>query len=326
MRAMGVDARVLNLEEIRDAFERHHPDTGVPTVYAHAKEHAPASCATTMCGDRDRQRLGRMDGARQRCAVGGARLLRAGLRALLLCAGEAHLWTAWKSYSRFPELVRLTKTEWNRATVEEHLGVGSTIVGPSVDIDLFCPRPRRDGDVPERPLRVAAMIRPQTPRRQAALTMEVLGEFARAHEDVEIVLFGTSSDDPEFLALPHEFAWRNAGMLVRPELASLMNEIDVFADFSSFQAMGLAALEAMASGAAVIVPKRRSTSFARHDVNSLVIDTSTAASCRAALERLHGDRGLLGRLAERATEDACAHHAEGAAHRVLAALFPSNHR
>jgi glycosyltransferase involved in cell wall biosynthesis len=114
---------------------------------------------------------------------------------------------------------------------------------------------------------------------------------------------------------------------VRPELASLMNEIDVFADFSSFQAMGLAALEAMASGAAVIVPKNGgATSFARHDVNSLVIDTSTAASCRAALERLHGDRGLLGRLAERATEDACAHHAEGAAHRVLAALFPSNHR
>ena len=125
-----------------------------------------------------------------------------------------------------------------------------------------------------------------------------------------------------FQALPREFACRNAGVLRRQELASLMNEIDLFVDFSSFQAMGLAALEAMACGAAVIVPKNGgATSFARNDVNSLVIDTSTADSCRAALERLVGDRDLIARLGHRAMFDACQHHAERAAFRMLDNLF-----
>ena len=241
--------------------------------------------------------------------------------------GSDAYWTAWKSYTRFPDTVRLTKTEWNRAIVEEHLGVDSVIVGPSVDIDLFCPRPRRDGDGKSRPLRVAAMVRPQTPRRQAKLTMEVLAAFQQAHDDVEIVLFGSNVEDPAFLALSHDFAWRSAGVLVRQQLAALMNEIDLFVDFSSFQAMGLAALEAMASGAAAIVPRNGgATSFAQHEVNSLVIDTSTAESCRAALERLHDDRALLARITDRGMDDACTHHAEGAAHRILATLFPASNR
>ena len=125
------------------------------------------------------------------------------------------------------------------------------------------------------------MIRPpDQPRRQAKLTMEVLGDFQHAHRDVvEIVLFGTDEEDPMFQALQREFAWRDAGVLRRQELASLMNEIDLFVDFSSFQAMGLAALKPMACGAAVVnYPDGGATSFARNDVNSLVIDTSTADS------------------------------------------------
>ena len=326
MRAMGVDARVLNLEESREGFERGHPENGVPIVYAPSRERVAQQLAgfdaviATAHGSVEWMQLS---------AVHPPATVRAyyvqDFEPFFYPPGSESYWSAWRSYTRFADLVLLTKTEWNRATVQAHVGADCAVVGPSVDIDLFCPRPRRDGSRPERPLRVAAMIRPQTPRRQARLTMEVLGDFQRAQGNaVEIVLFGCDSDDPAFLELPSQFAWRNAGVVTRPQLASLMNEIDVFADFSSFQAMGLAALEAMATGAAVIVPKNGgATSFARHEANSLVVDTSSAEACRGALERLFQDPGLTSRLREAALEDACGLHPEGAAYRILEKLFPA---
>lgn len=328
MRQMGIDARILNLEGTRPLFEGRHPDTGVPALYVSAKhrvaEHLSKFDAVIATTNDSVEWMTLPEGR-----PGPVRAYYVqDFEPFFYQPGSEAYWTAWRSYTLFSDLVRVTKTEWNRKTVESHLGVDSAIVGPSVDIDLFCPRPRRDGSWPDRPLRVAAMIRPQTPRRQAKLTMEVLGAFQRAHADeVEIVLFGIDSADPMFTALPTDFDWRSAGLITRPQLASLMNEIDVFADFSSFQAMGLAALEAMACGAAVIVPQNGgATSFAEHEVNSLVIDTSTAEACLAALERLRSDRALAQRLGDRALEDACRCHAERAAYRILDKLFPQGDR
>ncbi len=85
---------------------------------------------------------------------------------------------AIESYLLFPDLVRFTKTEWNRQAVLQNIGVDCHVVGPSVDIDTFRPRPRKDPDWPARPLRVAAMIRPSTLRRQPALTMQVLRQIS----------------------------------------------------------------------------------------------------------------------------------------------------
>ncbi|HXU70228.1 MAG TPA: glycosyltransferase [Polyangia bacterium] len=324
MRAMGVDARVLNLDEMRVAYEQHYADTGVPVQYVAGKERASSALrdvdAVIATANTSIEWM-TLPGGAERSSLVRAYYIQ-DFEPFFYSPGSDGYWTAWKSYTRFPDLLRLTKTEWNRATVQTHLGVDSTIVGPSVDIDLFRPRPRRDGDWPARPLRVAAMIRPQTPRRQAKQTMEVLASFARAHADVEIVLFGVDNDDPLFTALPSDFAWRNAGVLRRQQLAALMNEIDLFADFSSFQAMGLAALEAMSCGAAVIVPRNGgATSFAEHEVNSLVIDTAKPEACLAALERLTADSALIARLSARAVADACRYHPEGVAHRILETLF-----
>jgi O-antigen biosynthesis protein len=89
--------------------------------------------------------------------------------------------------------------------------------------------------------------------------------------------------------------------------------------------MGLTALEAMASGAAVIVPQKGgSISFARPDTNALMADTTSEAACWAALVRFIEDDDLRRWLRRRAIYDACRFHPERAAHQLLRVLFPAS--
>lgn len=231
---------------------------------------------------------------------------------------------AWRSYTRYPGLVRITKTHWNADIIKREIGVDCAVVGPSVDLDLYRPRPRERA-WPEAPLRIAAMIRPNTPRRQPGLTMEVLRELERAHgANVELTLFGCASDDPGFLSLPRDFRWRNAGVLAPPQLASLLSETDIFVDFSAFQAMGLTALEAMASGATVIVPEAGgASSFVRPDRNGLIVDTTSSSACASALVRLVRDEALRRQLRQQALQDVASFFPERAAYAMLAALLPA---
>jgi len=167
------------------------------------------------------------------------------------------------------------------------------------------------------------MIRPSTPRRQAKFTMEILRKFKENNKNsVEIVLFGCESNDPEFQLLSKDFSWRHAGVLTRSQLASLLNEVDIFVDFSSFQAMGLTAMEAMACGAAVILPQEGgSNSFAVHEVNALIVDTRSSRLCLNAVERLHNDHDLRTRLQQQAIGDICKYPPERSAHNILMRVF-----
>jgi hypothetical protein len=107
---------------------------------------------------------------------------------------------ALRSYAAWPDLVRLTKTEWTRNTVQREAGVDCTVVGPSVEVDLFRPRRQRSGPWPERPLRIAAMIRPDSPRRQRPNNEVPLWRAAPAGR---VSLWARR--DPGFRALPHDF-------------------------------------------------------------------------------------------------------------------------
>lgn len=327
MRKMGVNARIVNLNRNRAVFEQGYPDCAVPVMYVEDQ-----SQVAELSGDFDAviatandtvYWLGNAPAGKKPPA-----------KAYYVQDFEPNFFSpdtpgfklAMGSYTEYSDLVRFTKTEWNRDTVKENTGADCVVVGPSVNVDLYRPRRRRDPDWPVRPLRVAAMIRPSTPRRNARLTMEVLREYHRAHgETVEIILFGCESSDPEFLNLSRDFVWRNAGMLTRPQLASLLNEIDIFADFSTFQAMGLTALEAMACGAAVIVPEQGgAASFAAHDQNALVVDTSSQEACVQTLKRLTLDEPLRTRLQQQALVDVCRFYPERAAYNILQAIFPTN--
>ncbi len=172
------------------------------------------------------------------------------------------------------------------------------------------------------------MIRPSSPRRGPRLTMEILRRLSHHYgERVAITLFGVSPADPGFADLPQDFDWQLAGMLETERVAALLGATDIFVDFSTYQAMGLTALEAMACGAAVIVPQKGGAgSFARDGENALVVDTSSAEACWRALRSLVDDEHLRARLRANAIRDACAFFPERAAFNILTVLFdpPAN--
>lgn len=324
MQEMGVDARILNLSCNRSMFELSYPNNTIPTTYVDRESQIPE-----LLGDYDAvvatlyQTVYWLEPN-----PSDERPLRGyyiqDFEPLFFSPTSEEFVSAWNSYTYYSDLIRFTKTEWNRDILQERIGVDCFVVGPSVDIDLFRPRPRKDPEWPERPLRIAAMIRPNTPRRAPELTMEVLTEIYRFHGNtIEIVLFGCHPDDPDFHRLACDFPWRHAGILTPTKMAFLLNEVDIFVDFSSHQAMGLTAMEAMACGAAVIVPSNDSgtNSFGVHERNCLMVDTRHQKDCVVTLQRLIIDSNLRSKLQRQAIFDICQFYPERAAYNILATIF-----
>ena len=319
---LGVDAQILNLPEHRSGFERSYPDPGVPVVFAAREEIATFGSEFDAVVATANHSVEWLVPLAEQGAPPVLGYYVQDFEPYFFPLGSSGHDRAWHSYDLIPGMRLFTKTEWNRAEVEERRSVPCRVVGPSFDSDIFRPRIEfSSGPV----VRIAAMVRPSTPRRQPELTMELLAElFNRRKERVEIILFGAEIADPAFVALaqPFSFPFRNGGVLTETKLALLFNHVDVFADFSAFQAMGLTALEAMACGAAVIVPaKGGASSFARNESNALLVDTSSRADCLAAMERLVDDRFLRRRLGRQAARDVLAHEPEEAAFRILEVLF-----
>ena len=172
------------------------------------------------------------------------------------------------------------------------------------------------------------MVRPSSARRSPELTMRLLRRLSHRYGDrVEINIFGVESRDPAWAALPQDFHWRLAGVISPAQVAMLLAQSDVFADFSTYQALGLTALEAMACGAAVIVPEAGGAiTYARHDYNALMVNTADENACWAALVRLVEDGEARGWLRRRGIYDACRFYPERAAYRILETLFAERDR
>ncbi len=323
MREMGVDVRIFNLVANRYGFEHGYPKLEIPVLYGE-KEHlvtlASGYNAVIATVNFTVEWLGHVTRQNGRPIRG---YYVQGFEPYMYSPGTEDYQIAWSSYTLFPDLVRFTKTEWTRQEVRKQIGVECTVVGPTVNIDLFRPRPRSGPEWPDRPIRIAAMIRTTTPYRGPKLTMELLRQASRRYGGrIEIVVFGTSLGDSGFAELPRDFAWSFAGVLTQEQVAHLLNEVDIFVDFSSHQAMGLTALEAMACGAAVIVPERGGAiSFARHEENSLVVDTSSREACWRALQCLIEDHHLRSRLQRNALVEIPSFFPERPAFNILNALF-----
>ena len=329
MQNMGVDVRIVNFKHHQLVFENSYPRNTIPVIYVETERHIS-------------ELLDKYDAVIatlyksvywiESFASGNSHPVKGyyiqDFEPYFFLENSDEFKVAWNSYIAYPDLVRVTKTEWNQQIVKEKIGVDSTVISPSINLDLYRPRRRKHSEWPNRPLRIAAMIRTHSPRRNPNLTMEILRKIHRTHGDyIEIIIFGTDSDNPDYRVLANtykDFKWRNAGVLTQSQLAFLMNEVDIFVDFSTFQAMGLTAMEAMACGVAVIVPQAGgASSFAKNEQNSLIVDTSSPEVCFAALERLVKDETLRSRLQQQAIVDICQYFPEQAAYNFLCALFPS---
>ncbi len=324
MRKMGVDVRLINLHRNRDAFQGSHPENDLPVIYVNSLSHAKGL-------------ISKFDAVVATVYNTVACLeplfpeTPPFIRGYYVQDFEPEFFDkeslayedAIRSYKLFPDLIRLTKTEWTRLKVLQETGVDCEVIGPSIDIDLFRPRRRKDLDWPNRPLRICAMIRPSTKRRQAGLTLDILSEIYRRHGvNIEIILFGCQMDDPELMHVKPDFPWKHAGILNRKQLAYLFNELDIFVDFSLFQAMGLNAMAAMACGVSVIVPlEGGSDCFASHEDNTLFVDSNSREACIDGLERLILGADLRHHLQQQSIHAICKYPPELAAYRFLSTLF-----
>ncbi len=168
-------------------------------------------------------------------------------------------------------------------------------------------------------IRIAAMVRPQTPRRSPGLTMDVLaalkGHFGGA---VEINIFGVRPDDQEFLALNRDFEFNHHGLLVRAEVASVLRRSDLFLDLSEYQAFGRTGLEAMACGCATILPHVGGCDeYAEDGENALLINELSVDSILAMCVELCEDSEQLAKLKKAAIETAQRYSVERASRSIL---------
>jgi GT2 family glycosyltransferase len=226
---------------------------------------------------------------------------------------------AWLSY--YFDRVRFTKTQWNQQEIKYQTNQDCTMVGASLDIDRFTPQCNRLNS--KEKLHITAMVRPSSVRRSPKHTLLILKKIQQQYADkIDITIFGAKNDDPHFLALPRDFSFVNLELLNSQQIADLLGKTDIFVDFSSFQAMGLTAMEAMACGAAVIVPQFGGAhSFAVHQKNALIIDTTNFEHCFNALEQLIINADLRKRLMHHAMRDISGFYPEHSAYRMLEQLW-----
>ncbi len=323
MRLMGVDAQVVNLRKHWGAFESSYPNIDVPVVYCEIDE-LPEVAA-------------KFDAVVATLYnsvywIASAAKINPDLifgyyiqdfEPFFFKKNTKEYHQAWESFTHIPGIRRFSKTRWTARQVFDNMDIACHEVGVSLDVDLFLPRSRKDGNWPQRPVRISAMIRPSTPRRSPKMTMRILKNIHRKYGGgIEIFLFGADGSEPGFSGLPLDFDWKLAGVLNTRQVASLINETDIFVDFSTYQAMGLTALEAMACGNAVVVPEKGGArSFAFHEENALVVDTSDERACFASLERLIADHALREKLQTNAINSVPRFYPEQPAFGILDVLF-----
>ncbi len=321
LRACGIDVCLINLHQHQTDFETAYPNLSLPVRYIEKPEQLP-----TVIDDRDiviasiYYTVGWMDAVREHFPDIQWAYYIQDFEPYFFTANSADYHHALASYSLIPDLKRFCKTQWNADEVLSQTGQTCAVIGASLDVDRFRPRSDQVRTIP----RILAMIRPYSAHRSARLTLDVLRHVQQHYAShCEIVTFGTGADDPDFLALPIQFPFQHLGRLTPAQLANVMSEVDIFVDFSTYQAMGLTALEAMACGVAVIIPQAGgASSFATHMHNALMVDTCDQAACIAALSQLIDDSTLRQQLAQHAQHDAAQHYPEKAALALLEVISP----
>lgn len=323
MRRMGVDARLINFEFNREGFRRAYPNLEVPVDFLRGPEEiVDATSRVDMAFATLFESVSWFDYQSSSKHPVRAYYIQ-DFEPWFFPAGSARYQEAWDSYDVYDDLVRLATTEWVASEVEANTGLLATPTGPLLDIDTFRPRRRMQFPWPMRPIRVTAMIRPSTPRRNAYLTLAVLSALSREYgRDIEVVTFGCSDDELREGDLETSFAFTNMGAITSTQVARLMNECDIFVDLSSWQAMGLTALEAMACGVAVVVPRQGgATEIVTDRLNGLVVDPASFGDCLGAVRQLVENEALRSKIQLRAIRDATLYYPEAVALRLLEAAL-----
>jgi len=324
MRKMGVDAQIMNLHVHRPSFESSYPNLNVPVVYGDIEDVPNIAILYDAVIATFNPTVSWIAPAIKQCPDMKVGYYIQDYEPYFYMPDTDGHQKATDSYTLIPNQIRCVTTQWIDDQILHHHGIPSYIIGASFDTDLFWPRPRYDPIWPDRPLRIAAMIRPHSERRSPKMTMEIMKQASKMYGSMlEFKLFGCKPSDPGFAPLPKNFPWQLAGELRPMQIANLLNEADIFLDFSVFQALGLTAMEAMSCGVATIVPDYGGTStFAKNEENCLVVNTRDPIACFNALQRLIEDHSFRQKLQKNAISAAIQFHPELPTYNLLTALFP----
>lgn len=317
----GVDAAVANLSTHRSSFQRGYPQLELPVLYF---EDQASLYEQTSSYDAIVATVYSSVGWLNMIAAEGSDHPVLGYYAqdfepLFFDPSDPRYEQALESYTAFP--VRLfTKTKWNAGKIRDAAGVESEVIGPSVQWDQFYPLKESHGG-PR--IRVAAMVRPSTPRRSPELTVRLLKRIARARPTrVWIDVFGVSGEHPLLQELKILKECTVHGVLDPAGMARLLGQVHIFLDCSSFQAMGLTCMEAMACGAAVVGPVRGGLGeVVEHEVSGLLVDTEDEEACFAAALRLIDEDDFRSAMVGAGLERVVDFFPEASAKRMMDYLF-----
>jgi GT2 family glycosyltransferase/glycosyltransferase involved in cell wall biosynthesis len=198
------------------------------------------------------------------------------------------------SYEMIPN--KIVKSEWLRGILRER-GHDSHKVSLGLDLDLFYP----ENSPCERPLRIVAMGRPETPRRGFAAMVETMRAIKQKRPHVEVAIFGCDDLSPYGLDFEHV----NLGVVPSDRLRKVYNESSILLDLSEFQGLGRMGLEAMACGCATVLTKFGGIQeYSRHQQNCFSVDPSNPQEAIEATLRLVDDEDLRRRFIEAGLETA----------------------
>ena len=139
------------------------------------------------------------------------------------------------SYNAIDGQVLFAKTHWLCNVVSAFHGTPIVKVAPSLDRDVFHAQARAHTG---RVVRVAAMVRPRTPRRRPSATRRVArADSGGAGAGVQVLTFGCDEHTYSQLG-DHSDRIEHLGLLTREQVAELMRRCDIFIDASAYQAFG----------------------------------------------------------------------------------------
>jgi len=320
MMQMGVETQLFNLSEYKTGFNQSYPNLDISTFFGDVKDlpkHAIKFDAIIASANYSVEWLKALQN------ITDLRLgyYIQGFEPLMYPEGSELATKAIATYTMFPDMKGFSKTDWTRKMVFENTGVDVDKVGISVNIDLF--RPRDSIQFGVKPVTIVAMIRPNSPYRNPENTLSILSNISKKFDkDVDILLFGSNDVRSVVNQRYLDFRWRQLGKLTQFQVASMMSKADIFTDFSSHQAMGLSALEAMAAGCSVIVPRNGgAVEFIHHRKNGIVVDTFDFHDSLNGLRELVENDELRKQLQLNGIHDVVQYYPEKASFNILDVLF-----
>ena len=197
-------------------------------------------------------------------------------------------------------IYKIANSSWLQGVLKEKFGQTVPFSNNGIELADFSPK-NKTSDT-DGILRIVTFSRPEQWKgfADAAAVMQIIHK--RYSDRVQWHVFGYKHND---LVPDNQFApYTYHPNLPFSELAALYASCDIALCTSWYESFPLPALEAMASGTAVVTTKFGTEDYAFNEVNALVTDSRDIAGMVDAVMRLIEDGALRGRLAIKGRETA----------------------